>query len=83
MPRVWFLINVAIITAAIIASFIASGFVGGMSNFIGFSISNFLLAFLLFVFGVGRTVYDLRNMKSRPVFFSPWVFPIYAFDPNK
>jgi hypothetical protein len=83
MPRMWFLINLAIVTCAIIASFIASGFVGELSNFIGFSISTYLLALLLIVFGVGKTIYDIRNMKTRPIFFSPWVFPIYVFNPSK
>jgi hypothetical protein len=83
MPRIWFIVNVVIVTAAIIASFVASGFVGELSNFIGFSISTWLLALLLIVFGGGRTIYDIRNMRSKPIFFSPWVFPIYVFNPNK
>ncbi len=83
MPKMWFIINIVIVTCAIIASFIASGFVGELSNFIGFSISTWLLAFLLIVFGVGKTVYDIRNMKTRPIFFSPWVFPINVFNPSK
>lgn len=83
MPRIWFIVNLVIVTAAIIASFIASGFVGELSNFIGFSISTWLLSFLLIVFGVGRTFYDIRNMRTRPIFFSPWVFPIYVFNPIK
>jgi hypothetical protein len=83
MPRLWFIINLVIVTCSIIASFIASGFVGELSNFIGFSISTWLLAFLLIVFGLGKTIYDIRSMKNRPIFFSPWVFPIYVFNPSK
>ena len=83
MPRLWFLINLALLTAAIIASFVASGFVGELSNFIGFSISTWLLSLLLLVFGFGRVYYDIRSMRTRPVFFSPWVFPIYRFNPDK
>jgi hypothetical protein len=83
MPRVWILINVGIVFCAIVASFVASFFVGDLSIFMGFSISTWLLSFLLIVFGIGRLVYDLRSQRTRPMFFSPWVFPIYAFDPKK
>jgi hypothetical protein len=83
MPQMWYLINIGIVIAAIIATFIASGFVGELSIFMGFSISTWLLAFLLLVFGIGKTYFDLRGMRTIPVFFSPWVFPIYIFNPKK
>ncbi len=83
MPQMWYLINIGIVIAAIIATFIASGFVGELSIFMGFSISTWLLAFLLLVFGIGKTYFDLRGMRAKPVFFSPWVFPIYIFNPKK
>lgn len=83
MPRIWIVINILVILCMIIATFVASFFVGELSIFMGFSISSWLLAFLLLVFGTFRVIYDVRSMKSRPIFFSPWVFPIYIFDPKK
>jgi hypothetical protein len=83
LPRVWVIVNIVVIICAVIATFVASFFVGELSIFMGFSISAWLFALLLLVFGIFRITYDIRNMKSRPIFFSPWVFPIYVFDPKK
>jgi uncharacterized membrane protein len=83
LPRIWVIINIVVVICAIIATFVASFFVGELSIFMGFSISAWLSALLLLVFGIFRITYDIRNMKQRPIFFSPWVFPIYIFDPKK
>lgn len=83
MPRVWVVVNIVIILCMIIATFVASFFVGELSIFMGFSISVWLFSLLLLAFGIFRISYDVRSMKSRPIFFSPWVFPIYVYDPKK
>ena len=83
MPPFWSNINLLIAVISIIAAFVVSLCVPGFTVFLGFSISTWLLSVLLFVFGFGRIMLDYRNLKQKPVFFSPWVFPIYKFDPKK
>lgn len=61
----------------------ASLIVPDLPIFVGFSISIWLFAFLLFAFGAGRIINMYLNLRYKPVFFSPWVFPIYRFDPRK
>ncbi len=83
MPTVWVIVNCLVVICAVIATFVASFLVKEISIFMGFSIALWLTAFLLLVFGSLRIAYDMQLMKSRPIFFSPWVFPIYRFDPKK
>lgn len=83
MPKNWFYINILVVVIAIIAAFVASLIAPGFTIFLGFSISTWLLAFLLFVFGFGRIMFDYINLRKRPVFYSPWIFPIFRYDPKK
>ena len=83
MPRIWIIVNIVVVLCVSISSFVASFFVGELSIFMGFSISVWLFALLLLVFGISRIIFDIKSMKQRPIFFSPWVFPIYVFDPKK
>lgn len=83
MPFLWRLINALIVLCTIVATFIASFFVGEFSIFMGFSISTWLLAFLLLCIGGGRFYLLFKNRSTRPIFISPWIFPIYAYSPKK
>ena len=82
MPPLWIAINCVVVLCAIIATFVASFFVKEISIFMGFSITVWLTAFLLLVFGSFRMAYEMRGMRTRPLFYSPWVFPIYRFHPK-
>jgi hypothetical protein len=83
MPRLWVIINCVVVLCAVVTTFVASFFVKEISIFMGFSIALWLTALLLLAFGILRITYDLRGMRTRPIFFSPWVFPIYVYDPKK
>lgn len=83
MPTLWYTVNVCISLFCIIAPFVASLIVPGFTIFLGYSISSWLLSGLLFAFGCGRLFFDYMNLRKRPVFFSPWVFPIFRYDPKK
>lgn len=75
--------NICVATVCIVAAFVASLIVPDFTIFLGFSISTWLLSGLLFAFGFGRLIFDYMNLRRRPVFFSPWIFPIFAYDPKK
>jgi hypothetical protein len=83
MPTKWTYVNILVVICAIIAAFVASLIAPGFTIFLGFSISVWLLSILLFVFGFGRVMFDYVNLRKRPVFFSPWIFPIFRYDPKK
>jgi hypothetical protein len=83
MPRLWIIVNICFALVAVIATFVASLIVPELTIFTGFSVSCWLFSVLSFVFGAGRLFLDYMNLKKRPVFFSPWVFPIFRYDPAK
>lgn len=83
MPKLWLHINLGIVIVALIAPFVASLIVPSFTIFMGFSISAWLFALVLLAYGYGKLIVDYKNLKRKPVFFSPWIFPIFKFDPKK
>ena len=80
--RSLFLKNFLAIIAAIV------GAVGWLSillsdrvtSFEGLTITYFSIMGFLVVYGFVIFVRDYRNRDLEPLFFSPWVFPIYKYD---
>jgi hypothetical protein len=83
MPNHWFYINLGLAFLIVIGAFVVSLCVPGFTVFLGFSISVWLLSGLLFVYGLARVSFDYRHLRTRPVFISPWVFPVYRYDAKK
>lgn len=83
LPNAWAGIDVALIVCVMAAAIVLSFFVPGFSNFVGVSIAVWLLAAALLVFAAAEIASDLKNMEAKPVFFSPWVFPVYRYDLKK
>lgn len=80
MPPLWMKINYVIATLAVIAAFVVSLATPGFTVFLGFSISLWLLAGMMFVYGAGRVALDVYRGHT---FFSAWVFPVYTYDAKK
>mmetsp|Transcript_963 Transcript_963/g.880 ORF Transcript_963/g.880 Transcript_963/m.880 type:complete len:303 (-) Transcript_963:2447-3355(-) len=62
--------------------FIIAIIVDDFNEFTGFSISFLLIALILGVNVLRRLVIDFKEMSKKPVFYSPWIFPIYRYDPE-
>lgn len=52
------------------------------NDFVGFSITYLAILFCLILYVVRKLIADFANKATSPVFYSPWVFPIYKYDPN-
>lgn len=80
MPPQWVKINYLISILAVIAAFVVSLATPGFTVFLGFSISLWLLAGMMFIYGAGRVALDVRQGQT---FFSAWVFPVYTYNAKK
>lgn len=83
MPNLWTVINLLIVSCIIIASTVVSLCVEGFRVFTGVSISIWVFAALLLVYALSEITSDLMNMEKKPIYFSPWVFPVYIYNPKK
>lgn len=83
MPVAWASINIAIVVCIIISATVVSLIVEGFEVFFGVSISIWVFAGLLLVYAVTEITSDLNNMETKPVYYSPWVFPVYIYNAKK
>lgn len=83
MPNLWAGINIFIVVCIIVAATVVSLIVDGFEVFVGVSISTWVFAGLLLVYAASELLSDLKNMEKKPVFYSPWVFPVYIYNPKK
>jgi len=58
-------------------------FADGVGPFVGFSITYFSIVGFLMFYGLSVYIRDYRDRDIAPLFFSPWVFPIYKYDPKE
>ena len=83
MPIVWTVINLIIVGIMIVSALIISFFVQGFRIFLGFSISTWLFALLLGVYAFSEITSSVKESDTKPVFYSPWIFPAYVYIPKK
>ena len=83
MPRGLYWTNVAVGLAIILCALIMSIAIDSFSQFVGFSISYGVAVLLIAGLGMDELGTDLWNIEDEPLFFSPWVFPIYQYDAKK
>lgn len=83
LPKTYAIVNLIIGLACVIAPAIVSLCVEDFRVFFGFSISTWILAVLLFVYGFAEISSDVAHIETKPLFFSPWVFPVYIYNPKK
>ena len=83
MPRLWTIINLTIVIIIIASSLIISFFVDRFAIFSGFSLSTWIFALLLFVYSCSEIGSDYAKLEKIPVYFSPWIFPVYIYSPKK
>ena len=83
MPKMWQIINLVIFSLIILFIFIVSFFVEGFNEFIGFSISIVFGGVCALGYALNEIVSDISNFSKKPVFFSPWIFPVYRYNAKK
>lgn len=83
MPNLWTAINLIIVIGIIISATVVSFFFEEYRTFTGISISCWVTAALFIVYALSEIGSDLSTMEKKPVFFSPWIFPVYIYNPKK
>lgn len=83
LPKVWYIINITIISILVAAVFIVSLCIEAFANFLGFSISVWILAFFFLLYSFSEISSDIKSVDKKPLFISPWIFPIYIYNPKK
>ncbi len=83
MPRPLFYTNLAVSLVIVLIALALSIAYDSFSIFLGFSISYGTLVMLVLGLGLDQLLADLFNLEDEPLFFSPWVFPIYQYDSKK
>jgi len=66
----------------IVSVFIVSLCMDSFNDFVGFSLSYLVLLICYSVYAIKNFVSDILNASTNPVFYSPWIFPIYKYDPT-
>jgi hypothetical protein len=83
MPPLWTIINLVIVIGIIISATVVSFFYDEYRTFTGVSISCWVTAALFLVYAMSEIGSDVAKMETKPVFFSPWIFPVYIYNPKK
>jgi len=83
LPKKWLIANGIILSLIAITTFIVSLAVDGFSVFIGWSISYGIITGMIFLYGMSDLFRDLMSAEEEPVYFSPWVFPVFKYIPKK
>ena len=77
LPRIWMIASGTIIALVCLISLIAAALSDGFNDFLGFSITWLTINIILLVYGYTLIQRDINNKMNEPLFFSPWIFPIY------
>lgn len=55
----------------------------GLNEFAIFSVIALILDVICLAYSINELKKDWGNKLEEPLFFSPWIFPIYKFDSKK
>lgn len=83
LPILWQRINAVLGLIIIFGIMIFSFVYDGFNEFVGFSTSVLILGFGGVVYSLNEIVGDVTNFIKQPIFFSPWIFPVYRYNPKK
>lgn len=79
---IWSKIVLAIICSGVCVTAVVVGvYVDSLGKFIGFTVSYFSGVILIGSVVFFKVFRDFKRRDTAPLFFSPWVFPIYRYDP--
>ena len=80
LPRLWMIISGSIIVLICLISLIAAALSDDFNDFLGFSITWLTINTIIIVYGYILIQKDIINRLNEPLFFSPWIFPIYKYN---
>lgn len=66
-----------------LALFAATFYIDDFTNFAGFTIIILGTALLLLLYSISKFRKNIANMDRKPLFFSPWIFPIYRYSTKR
>jgi hypothetical protein len=82
LPRRYRIVNTVLLILACLVAMVVSWFVQDFDQFVGFSITYGLIFLAILFYGGSKMLRDLKRSEEAPIFFSPWIFPIYKYDPE-
>jgi len=83
LPQKWATANYILLLLIVIGAIASSIAISDFNDYLGFSISVWVISSLAIGYGGVLLFLDINGLEDRPVFFSPWIFPVYKFDPKK
>lgn len=82
LPFFWKLYLLVLTTIIAFVGIAVAIFSDGVGPFVGFSITYYSIVGILTLYGFAVFMKDFRDKDIAPIFYSPWVFPIYKYDPK-
>lgn len=83
LPKPWKIGNMIVFFICFIILFGLTFEIKNFSNFAGFTILVLGTSFIVLVYSLNKFRKNIQNMDRKPLFFSPWIFPVYRFSPKK
>lgn len=83
MPKVFLIINSIIVAIIVLAGLVISIFSEDFHEFYGATVTCGLIAALFLGVSIFTIFKDNQKAKQAPVFYSPWIFPVYQYNPKK
>lgn len=63
-------------------SLILSLIIDSFNKFLGFSVSFGIVVAILLTYSIVEIWRDNKNSAKKPIYYSPWIFPIYRYNPS-
>lgn len=83
MPVHWKIINLVLVTLIVLSAVVVSFFDQNLLTFEGFTLSIWTLCFFILLYSFLNFAIDIWHMDNLPLYFSPWIFPVYKYNPKK
>ena len=83
LPNAWTIVNIIIVAIVIVSCTVVSLFFDSFRTYTGVTLSVWVFCGFLLVYAGSELLSDLANIETKPIFFSPSIFPIYIYNPKK
>ena len=83
LPLGWAISNAVLLLLLAASVFVIALFVNNFNTFVGWSISYGIISSLIFLYGFTTLARDLWYAEDEPLYFSPWIFPVFKYNSKK
>jgi hypothetical protein len=83
LPFGWVIANMVALSLAAFSIFIIALSWNDFNTFVGWSISYGIIVLMIFLYGAVQLGRDIMKAEIEPIYFSPWVFPIFKYTIKK